>query len=152
MIVELSEILSIEMRKPTSPADKSCAFGVHFGNALVAIETCLCSVGFSYYELPDANLRKADLYVIQRPYKIEVDDNVNKMTRTSVAFIGVRAPTAHELYVALLDLTRNKHTLAQYTERVNVLMTAEREWQEKRVVAAQNAKTSTDDDDDEPKK
>lgn len=147
--VDVDELFTIQLRRPTSANDDSCRHGVQFGNVIAQVETCICSIGLSYYELADANVRKADVYIVQRPFKVLSMGSTTAGApppRTSVAFVGVRATTAHELYVALLELTRNKLTVEQYNEIVKNHITLERSWQEQRVAAAQNVKTSGDDD------
>jgi len=149
--VDIDELIAIDLRRRRRADDESCAHGVPFGNVNVGIETALCSVGLSYYHPPvkstsngkgGANgdgeqLRKADVYVLQRAYDVSKRDGV-VLARNGVAFVGLRATTAHQLAMALLDLSRHKLTLESYLAHVNSLMETEKAWQQQRYEEARN--------------
>lgn len=143
LLVDVDDVMQLEPRKRQVPSDTSCANGVKFGNVTVDVENFFTTLAMAYYEV-DNGLRKADIYVIQKPFKISEKMQIN--VRTSVAFIGVRKTTAYELAVALLDLTRHKRTHAAYEERVEELTLAEKNWQDQRFADAQAKKASTDDE------
>jgi hypothetical protein len=143
LLVDVDDVMQLDPRKRQVPDDTSCADGVKFGNVTVDVENFFTTLAMAYYEV-DNGLRKADIYVIQKPFKISEKMRIN--VRTSVAFIGVRKTTAFELAVALLDLTRQRRTRAAYEERVEELTLAEKNWQDMRFADAQAKKASTDDE------
>jgi hypothetical protein len=132
--IGIDEVFELPVRRPISTMDDTLATPLPFGNCTVDIQRNLCSVSFSYYEPPGSYVRKADVYVIQRP--LDPKQPVMQERHSTVAFIGIRATTATQLFQILTDVGKYKLSRKDYEHGLELMLAAEAKWQQQRINAA----------------